>query len=431
MGPMRPRLTTRRYLERRRLRPQQRRRNKRRRQPEQPDHRHLQPEQRRQRPDRHRQRPCPVGADSGNYTIAAQPTATANITAKGLTISGMTASNKVYDSTTTATLNNGSDTLNGVIAADSGNVGLVTTGASGAFGQKDVGNGLTVTGSGFTLSGSAAGNYTIASNPTTTANITPATLTVTGVTANNKVYDSTTTATLSTAGDNLVGVYGGDTVTLSNAGATGTFASKNVANGIAVAASGFTVSGAQAGDYTLTQPTGLAANITPATLTISGMAANNKTYDGTTTATLNNAGDTLNGIYGGDTVTTEHHRRLGTFASKNVGLGITITGSGQGLRITASPRYRRPRRISSRKLVSRAAANRFLAMLPWTGAPSAVRGCGGGAEPGSRRRCASARDCDPRRSSRRVASASCSRSPNGVATHGRSILALAFLPPMK
>ena len=182
------------------------------------------------------------GADSGNYTIAAQPTATANITAKGLTISGMTASNKVYDSTTTATLNNGSDTLNGVIAADSGNVGLVTTGASGAFGQKDVGNGLTVTGSGFTLSGSAAGNYTIASNPTTTANITPATLTVTGVTANNKVYDSTTTATLSTAGDNLVGVYGGDTVTLSNAGATGTFASKNVANGITVAASGFTVS---------------------------------------------------------------------------------------------------------------------------------------------------------------------------------------------
>ena len=44
------------------------------------------------------------GADAGNYTLT-QPTTTANITAKALTVSGVTASNKVYDGTTTATLN--------------------------------------------------------------------------------------------------------------------------------------------------------------------------------------------------------------------------------------------------------------------------------------------------------------------------------------
>ena len=36
------------------------------------------------------------GADAGNYTLT-QPTTTANITAKALTVSGVTASNKVYD----------------------------------------------------------------------------------------------------------------------------------------------------------------------------------------------------------------------------------------------------------------------------------------------------------------------------------------------
>ena len=51
-----------------------------------------------------------------------------------------------------------------------------------------------------TLSGAAAGNYTLASTTaTTTANITAVTLTPT-VTAANKVYDGTTAATASCAG---------------------------------------------------------------------------------------------------------------------------------------------------------------------------------------------------------------------------------------
>ena len=76
---------------------------------------------------------------------------------------------------------------------------MSTAGATGAFADKTVGIGKTVQVSGLTISGRDAPNYTL-TQPTTTANITPVGLTVTGITANNKVYDDTTTATLNVAG---------------------------------------------------------------------------------------------------------------------------------------------------------------------------------------------------------------------------------------
>src|SRR4029077_15961416 len=106
--------------------------------------------------------------------------------------------------------------------------------------------------------------------------------------------------------------------TLSTAGATGTFASKNAGSGVTVAVSDLTVSGAQAANYALTQPTAT-ANITPATLTVTGVTANNKVYDATKTATLNTAGATLVGVIAGDTVTLNAAGATGTFASKDVG----------------------------------------------------------------------------------------------------------------
>ena len=68
---------------------------------------------------------------------------------------------------------------------------------AGAFDTKNVGTDKTVTVSGLSLTGADAGNYVL-TPPTTTANITAATLTVTGITASNKVYDGTTDATLDT-----------------------------------------------------------------------------------------------------------------------------------------------------------------------------------------------------------------------------------------
>ena len=112
------------------------------------------------------------------------------------------------------------------------------------------------------------GNYT--GTASKTFRITPKTLTVSSVTASNKVYDGTTTATITAS---LQGVAGSDSVQLTAPAAD--FDTKDAGTGkaVTIAAGGsFTISGADAGNYTLTQPTvsGLTADITPATLTAPG-----------------------------------------------------------------------------------------------------------------------------------------------------------------
>lgn len=112
------------------------------------------------------------------------------------------------------------------------------------------------------------GNYT--GTASKTFRITPKTLTVSSVTASNKVYDGTTTATITAS---LQGVADSDSVQLTAPAAD--FDTKDAGTGkaVTIAAGGsFTISGADAGNYTLTQPTvsGLTADITPATLTAPG-----------------------------------------------------------------------------------------------------------------------------------------------------------------
>jgi hypothetical protein len=173
----------------------------------------------------------------------------------------VTVSDKLYDATTVATIANRS--LSGVIGTDN----VLLSGGSAAFATKTVGNGKTVTVSGLGLTGTSAGNYALASTTViTSASISSAALAVVGLTANNKVYDGTTTANLS--GGTLSGVMSGDNVSLSSTPAAN-FANKNVGNNKPVAAGAYTISGPDSGNYTFTQPTGLAANITPASLTVS------------------------------------------------------------------------------------------------------------------------------------------------------------------
>jgi hypothetical protein len=93
-----------------------------------------------------------------------------------------------------------------------------------------------------------------------------------GISANNKVYDGTTAATISSNNVVLVGIVGADTVNLLTNGYTANFASANVGTGIAVTVNGLSLSGASATNYTLTPPAGLTANIMPATLTVSAVS---------------------------------------------------------------------------------------------------------------------------------------------------------------
>ena len=119
-------------------------------------------------------------------------------------------------------------------------------------------------------SGSFTVHITLPSTATTTLSgpgtITPKTLTVTGLTAINKIYDATTIATLNTAAAGSLGVIGTDVVTLVTSGAVGTFTNPGPGTGIAVTVSGLTLTGAQAADYQLPMPQfTTTANITPVT----------------------------------------------------------------------------------------------------------------------------------------------------------------------
>jgi hypothetical protein len=229
------------------------------------------------------------------------------ITQEALSVAGIIANNKVYDTTTAATLSN-DGTLSGVIGSD--NVSLNTSSLTALFTTKNVGNGITVNVSGYTLSGTNAADYTLLP-ASTTANITPAPLAVTGVTANNKVYDTTTAATLNTSSANLTGVLSADNGNVLLNGGVGTFASQNANTGIAVTVNSITLSGSAISNYYFpTLPSGLMANITPLPLNISGT----RVYDTTANFSAGQLG--LGNVYSGDTVTLGGSA---TVASQNIG----------------------------------------------------------------------------------------------------------------
>ena len=121
------------------------------------------------------------------------------------------------------------------------------------------------------------------------ANITPASITISGVTANNKIYNGTAAATLNFGSATLTGLFSGDAVTINSGSATAAFSDKNAGNAKPVTISGITLSGADAANYTYTQPT-TSANITPLPLTIAGITGNSKLYDRTIAASINTAG---------------------------------------------------------------------------------------------------------------------------------------------
>ena len=189
-----------------------------------------------------------------------------------------------------------------------------------------------------TASYGGSGTFNTSVSSAISQSITAKALTVTGITANDKQYDTFTTATLNVGSAVLNGVIGSDAVTLSTVSAAGTFASPNVGTGILVQVSGLTISGAQAGNYTLTQPT-TTASITAKALTVTGITANDKVYDGNDIATLNTTSALLVGVIGSDSVTLDTTGAVGTFATSSVGTNILVTVSGLTISGSSSGNY--------------------------------------------------------------------------------------------
>jgi hypothetical protein len=170
-----------------------------------------------------------------------------------------------------------------------------------------------VTGSAFVLSGAAAGNYNLIQPTGLSANITPATLTVTA-TGVNKVYDATTNASVIIS-DNVVS---GDSVSV---GYTANYLDPNVGNNKYIGVSGITITGANANDYTVNTSTAAFANISKASLVVSATGIN-KVYDAGTAATVT----LTDNAQGADVLTLSYG--TAAFGDKNVANGKTVNVGG-------------------------------------------------------------------------------------------------------
>ena len=172
-----------------------------------------------------------------------------------VTIVGLTGADKIYNGDTIGGVT-GTAVLSGVAGGD---VVTITGTPIYTFASPDVGTGITITTTGYTLGGADAGKYTL-TQPTLIADITEAPLTVTGLTGDDKAFDGTTVASASGT-PSLSGVLTGDSVILGGSPLY-TFASANVGTDISITTTGFTISGINAGNYELIQPT-LSADINP------------------------------------------------------------------------------------------------------------------------------------------------------------------------
>ncbi|MBA6343097.1 hypothetical protein H4J59_19100, partial [Colwellia sp. MB02u-10] len=241
-----------------------------------------------------------------NYSITDQATASANVSTKAISISGITASNKTYDANTDAVLD-----VSGAAGWIAGDV--VTVASTGTFDTKDVGTGKTVNLSATSYGGVDNTNYSITDQATASANVSTKAISISGITAGDKTYDANKVAVTDVTGAG--GWIAGDVVTVAS---TGTFDTKDVGTGKTVALS-TTYGGADNTNYSITDQATASADVSTKAISISGITAGDKTYDANTDAALDVS--SAAGWIAGDVVTVAS---TGTFDTKHVGTGKTV-----------------------------------------------------------------------------------------------------------
>ena len=334
------------------------------------------------------------------------------IAKKEVTVSGITAGNKTYDGTTTATLDYTDVTIDGKVGSDE-----LTVTATGTFADANVGTGKTVTISEITLNGAGVANYKLAASgnqETTTADITAASFTPV-VTLSGWTYGSPNIPSVgetNTSGGTVTYYYKtgdaewtetrptdvGTHQVKASIAANGNYAaaeSAPVEFTITQASNSFTTQPAisnwtygetrnnptsavvqygndaitykycatadgeygtyesvvngQAGiwyvkgfveettNYAAATSNAISFTIAQKEVTVSGITAENKTYDGTTTAALVCTGATITGKVDSDELTVT---ATGTFADANVGTDKTVTISGITLGGASAANYK-------------------------------------------------------------------------------------------
>jgi filamentous hemagglutinin family protein len=271
------------------------------------------------------------GGDTGNYQLpslgAYSVMNRATVNKATLTVTGT----KVYDGTTAMATYL---TLGGFAGTETVGYSSATASNSHVATANKYITAITLTDG---TNGGLAANYQISGSygaGTNAITITAKTLTPTisniGVT---KVYDGDTNTAI-TPTYTITGFVTNDTAaTLTNTSKL--YDSKDAGVATKVTVSGLAISGitgtnaSENSDYALASTSlDIAASITPKTLTVSGLTASHKNYDGTTDVTISNWGGVSTGV-GTETLTLNHG--TASFASADKANGITVTATGYAL----------------------------------------------------------------------------------------------------
>ena len=271
---------------------------------------------------------------------------------------------KGYDGTALAILVPGNfsavGALNGDIATLSGPV-------SGTYGDRNAGVSKVVSANGFSIASVGDSNgkpvfgYQLS---TTSANaaigtITPASLTV-NAQSDTRGYNGTTGSSVAPT---IAGtLFGTDTAAIAE-----TYANKNAGTGKILLPTATINDGNGGANYSLSLVNNANGVITPAPLTVSGISANSKVYDGNVVASLNVGAAVVGGVFAGDNVAVSGG--TGNFADRNVGVAKPVTASGFALGGVDAANYV----VQSPSGVSGLSANiTQLASVAWTGGSNGI-----------------------------------------------------------
>lgn len=276
-----------------------------------------------------------VYADGASYTMgtssltlfAVWQTTSPFISTSG-TLSALSTTYGTASSNTTFTISAGNLTNNLIIAPPTGFVVSTSPGtgftASLNLGAADRTNTIIyVRLAETTPAGTYNGNINLTSTgapsatvATASSIVNPKALTITGLTANAKVYDGTTTASV-TGTAAYSGLENGETFTVSGS-ASWVFSSKDFGTPVTLTRTGNYL--APSSNYTITQPT-LSANITKRPLTITAPSIASKVYDGSAVSGAVTAG-TLSNLVGTETLNVT---ATGLYADPDAAIGKTAT----------------------------------------------------------------------------------------------------------
>ncbi len=220
-----------------------------------------------------------AGDGTASSTTSGTPAAPVSPTLNAVTLSSSLTSTYGTASTGVSFTANGSNLTGNITATAQSGYEVSTSLGSGYDASVSVASGTTVyvrfastisagdknNATAVVLSGGGASSDANVTTSSSGNAVSQKALTVSGLTAQNKVYDGLTTAT-ATGTAALSGVVSPDAVSLTGT-PTFTFVNATVGNSKTVNTTGYSLTGAQAGNYTLTQLT-LSANITVRSLTI-------------------------------------------------------------------------------------------------------------------------------------------------------------------